>query len=42
MAYQGDRHLLDPWAAKKGATVLEEYRQKKNRLSIDGLPAWAD
>lgn len=42
MAHQGDRHLLDPWAAKKGATVLEEYRQQKNRLSIDGLPAWGD
>jgi hypothetical protein len=42
MAYQRDRNLLAPWAEKKGAAALEAYRQQKNRLSIDGLPAWGD
>lgn len=36
--YLGERDLLDKWCDKKGATGLEEYRQQKNRSSIDGMP----
>jgi hypothetical protein len=34
-----DRDQLVRWAERKGAEGLAEYRQKKNRESIDGLPA---
>lgn len=36
--YAGERSLLVDWAQKKGEAGLREYRQQKNRLSIDGLP----
>ncbi|MBI5937044.1 MAG: pyridoxamine 5'-phosphate oxidase family protein [Betaproteobacteria bacterium] len=36
--YAGERSELLEWAEKKGAAGLREYRQQKNRLSIDGLP----
>lgn len=36
----GDRVLLPEWSGKKGDEGLEAYRQEKNRLSLDGLPAW--
>ncbi|MCP9787033.1 pyridoxamine 5'-phosphate oxidase family protein [Cyanobium sp. N5-Cardenillas] len=38
-AYGGDRTALDSWARRKGAEGLERYWQRKNRRSIDGLPA---
>ncbi len=36
--FAGERSLLLDWAEKKGAAGLRDYRQQKNRLSIDGLP----
>ena len=38
MQLVGQRDLLPQWAEKKGPTGLAEYRDKKNRTSIDGLP----
>ncbi len=34
------RDALDKWANSKGADQLREYREQKNQLSIDGLPAF--
>ena len=39
MTYAADRDTLVRWAEKKGSEGLREYREKKNRTSIDGLPA---
>ena len=36
--YRGERTTLTRWAAAKGEAGMEEYRQKKNARSIDGLP----
>ncbi len=36
--YTGERDHADKWALKKGAEGLEQYKQEKNRYSIDGLP----
>ena len=36
--YAGQRDMLPDWAEKKGSKGLEEFRQKRNRLSIDGKP----
>jgi Pyridoxamine 5'-phosphate oxidase len=36
--YAGDRDMLTQWAMKKGEAGLRQYRQEKNRTSIDGLP----
>lgn len=36
--YVGQRDILDKWSAEKGEEGLNEYRRKKNSLSIDGLP----
>jgi len=36
--FRQDRDVLDKWSANKGANGLREYRNQKNRLSIDGLP----
>jgi hypothetical protein len=33
-----ERQMLTDWAQKKGDGGLAEYRAKKNRQSIDGLP----
>ena len=38
MQAEQPRTLLTDWAEKKGAEGLAEYRQKKNKTSIDGLP----
>jgi hypothetical protein len=38
-AYQGDRTELDAWARRQGTDGLERYWHRKNRRSIDGLPA---
>jgi hypothetical protein len=37
--YVADRDMLPQWATKQGPEKLEEYRETKNRLSIDGLPS---
>ncbi|MEM1138000.1 MAG: pyridoxamine 5'-phosphate oxidase family protein [Bacteroidota bacterium] len=34
--YHEDRNVLADWAQKKGEKALEEYRQKNNRVTIDG------
>jgi hypothetical protein len=39
LEFQGPREALDRWASAKKAEGLEAYRAKKNRKSIDGLPA---
>jgi Pyridoxamine 5'-phosphate oxidase len=36
--YRGDRNQLTQWAVRKGEVGLGQYRQEKNRTSIDGLP----
>ncbi|MEA5599735.1 pyridoxamine 5'-phosphate oxidase family protein [Nostoc sp. UHCC 0252] len=36
--YQGQRQTLVNWANKKGEEGIREYQQKKNLVSIDGLP----
>ena len=37
--YVGDRTLLDDHFGRKSAEQIYDYHQKKNALSIDGLPA---
>ena len=37
-SYTGDRDHAHKWADKKGAVGLEEYKQEKNLVSLDGLP----
>lgn len=36
--YLGERDHAYQWAANKGEDGLNQYRQEKNRLSLDGLP----
>ena len=36
--YDGERTQLQKWARKSGAEGLKDYRARKNRKSIDGLP----
>ena len=36
--FAGDRDALLRWAESKGADGLRQYREEKNRVSIDGLP----
>jgi hypothetical protein len=36
--YIGERDHAQKWAEKKGAAGLEEYKQEKNLVSLDGLP----
>src|SRR5262245_55861547 len=38
--FDSDREALERWALSKGPEGLAEYRSKKNRSSIDGLPAF--
>ena len=40
--YEGEREQLHAWARKQGPDGLKDYRQRKNRQSIDGLPGIAD
>jgi len=35
---QDQRSLLLDWATKKGEAGLQDYRQQKNSVSLDGLP----
>jgi pyridoxamine 5'-phosphate oxidase-like protein len=36
--YEGEREELHAWGRKKGSEGLRDYRERKNRQSIDGLP----
>jgi len=36
--YLGERDQAQKWAEHKGTEGLEQYKQEKNRLSMDGLP----
>jgi len=38
----GERHLLPEHMERKGAAGVVAYRRQKNRVSIDGLPAFDD
>ncbi len=40
MDYAGERDLLVPAIERKGAQGILDYRRQKNRVSIDGLPAF--
>lgn len=40
MEYAGERDLLPPYFARKGPEGSADYRRRKNRTSIDGLPAY--
>ena len=39
MSHDGDRDLLTRWAGNRGEVGLRAYREAKNAVSIDGLPA---
>ena len=34
--------ILDKWAAAQGPEKMDDYRARKNAVSIDGLPALPD
>ncbi|MBT2699165.1 pyridoxamine 5'-phosphate oxidase family protein [Bacillus sp. ISL-40] len=36
-SYSGDRDTLQQWATNKSEQELEEYRKKKNSISMDGI-----
>ncbi|MEY2196372.1 pyridoxamine 5'-phosphate oxidase family protein [Neobacillus sp. BF23-41] len=36
-SYNGERDTLQQWAANKSEEDLEEYRKKKNSISMDGI-----
>jgi len=38
MPYAGERPQIPAWCEKKGPDGLAEYRARKNRRSLDGLP----
>jgi hypothetical protein len=40
MEYAGERDLLAPYFERKGVEGSADYRRRKNRTSIDGLPAF--
>ncbi|MEO7134866.1 MAG: pyridoxamine 5'-phosphate oxidase family protein [Vicinamibacterales bacterium] len=42
MSFDGERDALDRWAEKKGPDGLQEYRQQKNRTSIDGVEGYKE
>lgn len=42
MRPEGERHLLPEHMERKGHGGLLDYRRRKNRTSIDGLPAFDD
>ena len=39
MDYRAERSRLLEWAEHKGEAGLVDYRERNNRISIDGLPA---
>ena len=40
MEYVGERNLLQPYFTRKGPEGSADYRRRRNRTSIDGLPAF--
>ena len=42
MSYEGERNLLQPYFERKGVDGSADYRRRKNRASLDGLPAFDD
>ena len=36
--YEGQRTLMDSWAASKGDECIERYHRERNTHSIDGFP----
>ncbi len=42
MDFRENRDGLDKWAQAKGPDSLANYRQEKNSVSIDGLPAFVE
>ena len=38
-SYQGERSELSDWAVQLGPEGLEQYWEKKNQVSLDGLPS---
>ncbi|GAA4735361.1 pyridoxamine 5'-phosphate oxidase family protein [Isoptericola chiayiensis] len=40
--HRGERDLLPPFMERKGLEGQADYRRAKNRISIDGLPAFDD
>ncbi|WP_166849336.1 pyridoxamine 5'-phosphate oxidase family protein [Isoptericola sp. BMS4] len=42
MDHVGERDLLPPFMDRKGVDGQADYRRRKNRTSIDGLPAFDD
>jgi hypothetical protein len=38
-AYKGERETLAEWTARKSDAEMADYRKRKNRQSVDGLPA---
>ena len=36
--YKGERDHAQQWAENKGAAGLQDYKEEKNRISMDGLP----
>lgn len=39
LRFEGERTQLPAWAEKKGEEGLETYKQQRNAVSIDGIPA---
>ncbi|WP_408896244.1 pyridoxamine 5'-phosphate oxidase family protein [Nocardioides sp. R1-1] len=40
MEYAGEREMLQPYFERRGVEGSADYRRRKNRASIDGLPAF--
>ncbi len=40
MSFEGDRDLLPGYFERKGVEGSADYRRRKNRTSLDGLPAY--
>jgi hypothetical protein len=36
--YEGEREQLSDWAAQQGEAGLQDYWQRKNQFTIDGIP----
>lgn len=36
-SYEGERDTLQRWATNKGEQAIEEYREEKNSISMDGI-----
>jgi predicted pyridoxine 5'-phosphate oxidase superfamily flavin-nucleotide-binding protein len=41
MDFKGERPDLADWSTRKGPGGLTTYRDERNAVSIDGLPAWS-